>query len=73
LQDVPAFEQLIAPHAPLVGHEMSQFHPVGHVMLPLPVPVIGQSSVIRLHDGQIAGQVAASSGRASTGRVPTTQ
>jgi hypothetical protein len=73
LQPVPALPQLIVPHAPLVGHEMSQFHPVGHVMLPLPVPVIGQSRVIKLHDGQIEGHDAASSGRASIGRVPTTQ
>jgi hypothetical protein len=73
LHDAPAFEQLIVPQAPFVGHEMSQLNPVGHVMLPLPVPVTGQSRVIRLHDGQIDGQVSASIGRASAGRVPTTQ
>jgi len=32
--------QLIVPHAPGIAHVMSQFHPGGHVMLPLPAPVI---------------------------------
>jgi len=73
LHDAAAFVQLIVPHAPFVGHEMSQLKPAGHVMLPLPVPVIGQSRVIRLQLGQIDGQVSASAGRASAGRVPVTQ
>jgi hypothetical protein len=67
------FVQVIVPHAPFVGQEMSHVKPVGHVMLPLPVPVIGHARVIRLHDGQIDGHVSASAGRASAGRLPTMQ
>jgi hypothetical protein len=37
-----AFVQLIVPHAPVVGHVMLQFHAVGQVTFPLPVPVIVQ-------------------------------
>jgi hypothetical protein len=41
--DVP--EQVTVPHAPPVAHVMSQFQPGGHVMLPLPVPVIVHDDV----------------------------
>jgi hypothetical protein len=72
LHDVP-FMQLIVPHAPAVAHVMSQLKPAGHARLPLPVPVMAHSRVCRLHDGQIAGHTSASIGRASIGRIPTTQ
>jgi hypothetical protein len=69
-----AFWQLIAPHAPAVGQVMSQFQFAGHVRLPLPVPEMGHSRVCRLHVvAQIEGHTSASAGRASTGRLPTTQ
>ena len=37
---VAASIPVIVPHAPAEAHVMSQFQPDGHVMLPLPMPVI---------------------------------
>ena len=69
-----AFVQVIVPHAPIEPQMMLQFQPAGHVMLPLPVPVIVHSVVWKLHvPPQIVGHTAASSGRASAGRLPITQ
>lgn len=70
-----ALLQLIAPHAPAVGHVMLQCQPGGHVMLPLPVPVIVQVDVPKSHmPPQTAGHTAASGGRASSsGLMPITQ
>lgn len=68
----PALMQLTIPHAPAVGQLISQFHPSGHVMLPLPVPVIVHVAVARsqpplqIVDGH-------TSSRASAGSVPTMQ
>ena len=72
-----AFAQLIVPHAPDVPHSMLQFQPLGHVMLPLPVPTIVQLDVVKLHvPAQISGHTAASSGRdgaSMSGFCPITQ
>ena len=69
-----ALAQLIVPHAPVVEQLIVQFQPAGHVMLPLPVPVISHVAAAKLQvPPQIAGHTAASSMRASGGSVPTTQ
>lgn len=72
-----AFVQLIMPHAPLVLHAISQFQPVGQVMLPLPVPTMLHVDVVKSHIPlQTAGQTAASTGRlgaSSSGFWPITQ
>jgi hypothetical protein len=65
--------QLTAPHAPALGHVMSQFQPVGQAIAPLPVPVIVQVLVPKSQLLHVVGQTAASSSRASAGRVPTMQ
>ena len=65
--------QLIVPQAPPMAHVMSQFHPVGQVMLPLPVPVIVHVVVWTSQLSQADGHSKASSGRASAGREPITQ
>jgi hypothetical protein len=73
LQLAPA-PQLIAPQAPALGHEMSQFQPIGQATLPLPVPVIVQVVVAKSQPPlQLVGHTAASSSRASMGSVPTMQ
>ena len=59
-----ALVQLISPHAPLVVHAISQFQPLGQVMLPLPVPTMLHVDVAKSHMPlQIAGHTAASRGR----------
>ncbi len=61
------FVQLIVPHAPVVGHSMLQFQPVGQVRLPLPVPTIVHVNVAKSQVPlQIGGHTAASAGRASS-------
>lgn len=68
------FVQLTVPHAPDAPQLIEQSQPVGHVMLPLPVPVIEQCIVWKLQvPPQIAGQTGGASGPASIGRVPTMQ
>lgn len=67
-------EQLTVPHAPDAPQLTEQSQPAGHVMLPLPVPVIEQCIVWKLHvPPQIAGHTGGESGAASIGRVPTMQ
>ncbi len=69
--------QLTSWHAPWVAQPITQFQPAGQVMLPLPVPVMLQVFVWKLHsvpghtDGQIAASIGAS-GPASL-NVPTMQ
>jgi hypothetical protein len=68
--------QLIGPHAPAFAHVMLHFTPAGHVIAPLPVPVIVQTAGIAdvsqppLH---AAGHTNASCSRASIGIMPRMQ
>lgn len=68
-----ALPQSSDPHAPGVGHVMSQFQPAGHVIEPLPVPVIVHVVVAMSQLLQIAGHTNASGGAASIGSVPMMQ
>ena len=75
--DAAALPQLIVPHAPAEPQVMLQFHPVGQLILPLPVPVMAHVFAWKSHvPWQIVGHTAASIGginASSSGFAPATQ